>query len=179
MDSVLPQGMITRETLSQGDPYVSKSLEKADKLMKQLQLTLKQTNRQPRIIAIILHLMIEYYVNEILIVRRVLKKHNEKKSWNDKMELLSQQPEIDNKLKKSLKILEEIRNAYAHQIEVSETFVKNKLNQVYKLHSKNWLNPFPETLQKQMDLVYRFIETDIKMKYCEVLVRYRMSKSKK
>lgn len=174
-----PTGMITTEKLSAGDPFVFKSLTKANNLMKQLQLILKQTNGVPRIIAIILHLMIEYYVNEILIIRGELKKHSQKMSWNKKMELLFQQPEIDSKLKKSLKILEEIRNVYAHQMEVSETFVSNKLSQIHKLHSKNWVQPLPKTLKNQMNFVYGFIESDIMRAYTEVLVRYRISKSKK
>lgn len=100
----LPKGIVTSQTLSAGDPFVLKSLTIADKHLKKLQSDLKTCKDEPRMIAILLHIMMEYYVNEILIVRGKMNKHNDKVKYSTKLVWLSKEPEISKKLIKSLKI---------------------------------------------------------------------------
>lgn len=71
-------------------------------------------------------------MNEILITRKKLKSHKQKIKYGDKVKLLSSEPEITSRVSKNILRFYELRNTYAHQMEVDWTWVTGKIDVLCK-----------------------------------------------
>lgn len=126
-----------------------------------------KNKREPRIIALLSHVMMEYYINEILIIRRQLKNHNEKVDFDKKLLRLKQQLEVDSKLVNDINKLYDVRNAYAHLMDVNEKFVDGKLNSIKSFPSIK----LPKNTKQKYLKVVELVMTKLAGKYMAVLVR--------
>lgn len=147
---------------------VTKSLGIADKHWRSLLNQIARTGHDPRITILLANIMIEYYMNEILIIRKKLHSHKHRMKYEDKVKLLANEPEITQRVVQNIKRFYELRNAYAHQIDVDWDWVSNRIDTM--------CNQFPAinfpTLPKQrFNRVLPMVVQELAGKYMAVLVR--------
>lgn len=149
----------------------NKKLAKANRYWKSFLQEIKKVNREPRVSAILIFLMNEYYINELLIMNKKLKNHHEQMKFEEKLEKLKELKLMPNPWIHDIKKLYEIRNGYAHMIEVRDQFIAGKLNactsfQLIQDSSKDTHKKFllySQIIMKQLMRTYAdsFIDTQL------------------
>lgn len=132
----------------ESSPTVAEKLEIANKYWGIFIDSLKKTEGEPRIRSILSQLIIEHYINEILILKRQMKSYKDKLRFDQKLELLKQveipiesialsKPEktMFSPLFTEVEVddygyIYEIRNMYAHEIEFNKNLVEENLNRI-------------------------------------------------
>ena len=147
---------------------VEESLGIAGKHWKSLLNQIAKADHDPRITVLLANIMIEYYMNEILIIRKKLHSHKHRIKYEDKINLLGNELEITQRVVQNIKRFNELRNAYAHQIDVDWNWVSNRIDTM--------CNQFPDinfpTLPKQrFNRVLPMVVQELAGKYMAVLVR--------
>lgn len=112
-------------------------------------------------------LMMEYYINEILIMNGQLKNHQERMPFDKKLEKLKRLKIMPVSWINDIKKFEEIRNAYAHTIEVRDKFIDGKLNSFKTTNSIT----VPKTRKLKLYAVAQLFTVRLQRKYNEVLIR--------
>ncbi len=157
--------------------HLVKSLSNASKYWMSFQQQIHDNKREPRITAILVHLMIEYYINEIMITRQQMKKQNDKIEFIKKHKMLKKQTKNTTKFVKDVEKLYDIRNMYAHQIEINEKFIEGKLKTI-KFPSQFSQKHFSQTItlpkdtQKKYLKLSEFLLTRLNGIYNGVLARH-------
>ncbi len=150
------------------NPKVVNSLSTANAHWKSLVNQIAKAGHEPRVTILLANIMIEYYMNEILITRKKLKSHRQKMKYEDKVRLLGNEPEITHRVTQNIMRFYELRNAYAHQMEVDWKWVSSKINIL--------CNQFPNvtfaTIPKQRyNKVLPMVVQELAWKYMAVMTR--------
>jgi len=147
---------------------VIKSLDAANKHWNSLVNQIAKVGHDPRITILLANIMIEYYMNEILIIRKKLKSHQQKMKYEDKVNLLGTEPEITNRITQNIKRFYELRNAYAHQIDVSWKWVNSRIDIMCNQFSNIQFSTIPK---QRFNKVLPMVVQELAGKYMAVLVR--------
>ena len=121
------EGEVREEPVTDLPEYIKNNLDKANRIWTQFVNNLKFIKYEPRACIILCQVVIEYYVNKSL---QLLNENEKDLRFDKKIELLKNSKIIGNGYAHDLLILYEIRNMYAHEIEILESRVKDKLNSI-------------------------------------------------
>jgi len=127
-----------------------------------------KSGHEPRVTILLANIMIEYYMNEILIIRKKLKSHKQKIKYENKINLLDKELEITARITQNIKRFYELRNAYAHQIDIDWKWVINRID----LMCNQFPNAEFSTMPKhRYNKVLPMVVQELAGKYMAVLVR--------
>lgn len=155
---------------------VQKSKNTADGYWRALLNQVSRARHEPRITILLANIMIEYYMNEILIIRKKLTSHKTRLKYERKVELLGQEKEITPRITKNILTFYEIRNAYAHQMDVDWNWVINRIDVLCKEFPEEKFSPMPKL--KYNKVIKKVVE-EIAGKYLAVLVRLEQEHEQK
>jgi len=149
------------------NPLVLEELEKVNKVWNNLIENMHTKSNKDRITAILVQVMLEYYIDRILIINKV---DSPDKIYNMRyditLEKLKELKLIDNNLEHDLLNFYKIRNIYAHEIEIHETQILGLVNGV-----KTVMDPTRFGEQDRFQQVFQIILRQVQRTFNEVLVR--------
>ena len=143
-------------------------LDRVNKVWKNLVENIHEKPNKDRVTAILVQVMIEYYIDRILIIRQVgTPAEIYDMTYRTTLERLRGLNLIDQNLEDDLiDVIYQIRNIYAHEIEVEEETVLNLINSV-----KSVSNTSRFTDQERVDKVTGIILRQVQRVFMNVLVR--------
>lgn len=150
------------------DPRVVKSLHIASNYWNSLLNQIAKSGHDPRVTVLLANIMIEYYMNEILIIRKKLHSHKQKMRYEDKVKLLRKVPEITQRVTQNIIRFYELRNAYAHQIGVDWNWVSNRIDVMCSQFPNA---TFPTMPKQRFNKVLPMVVQELAGKYHAVLAR--------
>ncbi len=150
----------------EANPIVQENLERANKMWQIFSNTLNKTKAEPRISAILYHLVIEHYINSILILKSQMKKHSDRLRFDEKLERLNSLNFLTNDEISDFEKIYGIRNMYAHQIDISEEFIKHTLNSI-----KSISLTLPQDLQEKYFKISDIMMRKIQRVFMDLLVQ--------
>lgn len=149
------------------NPLVIRELEKVNQVWDNLIQNMHTKSNKDRITAILVQVMLEYYIDRILIIKKV---NSPDTIYNMRyyftLEKLKELGLIDINLEHDLLNFYKIRNIYAHEIEIREKQILDLVNGV-----KTVMNPTRFEEQDRFQQVFQIILRQIQRTFNEVLVR--------
>jgi hypothetical protein len=110
--------------------FAQKELDKANDFWGKFVTVLNKSNNEPRIVAILFQVMFEYYIDKILVM---LSKPKDLK-FDQKLVILKNSNILGDDYVCTFEVLYDIRNIYAHEIQIYEKRLKDKLNSITHNH---------------------------------------------
>jgi len=147
---------------------VLNSIETANRHWNSLLNQIAKSGHEPRVTILLANIMIEYYMNEILIIRKKLRNHKQKIKYEKKVNLLGREKEITIRITQNINRFYELRNAYAHQIDVDWNWVISRIDIMCKQFPNEEFSKIPK---QRYNKVLPMVVRELAGKYMAVLVR--------
>ncbi|MCH8833012.1 MAG: hypothetical protein IIA81_01820 [Thaumarchaeota archaeon] len=149
------------------NPLVLQELEKVSQVWDNLIENMHTKSNKDRITSILVQVMLEYYIDRILIINKVdSPKKIYKMRYDSTLEKLKELNLIDNNLEHDLLNFYEIRNIYAHEIEIHEKQILDLVNGV-----KTVKDPTRFIEKDRFQQVFQIILRQVQRTFEAVLVR--------
>ena len=146
---------------------VVKELEKVNKVWNNLVENIHQKPNKDRVSAILVQVMIEYYIDRVLIINEIDSKEKIYDIRYDlKLQKLKELNLINSDLEDDLLRIYKIRNIYSHEIEIHEKQVLDLINEVKTIRNPTRFDE-NERVGKVTDIILR----QIGRMFMELLVR--------
>jgi len=148
-------------------PLVENELDRVNRVWQNLVENIQKKPNKDRVKAILVQVMIEYYIDRILIINEVdLPEEIYKMRYDTTLEKLKSLSLIDKDLEHDLLNVYKIRNIYAHEIEIHENQVLDLVNSV-----KTIRNPTRFSEDERVDMIAQIILRQVQRIFMEILVR--------
>lgn len=149
------------------NPLVAEELERVNRVWQNLVENINEKPNRNRVSAILVQVMIEYYIDRILIVNHVDSPEEIYKMRYDlTLEKLMDLNLINKELEHDLLNIYRIRNIYAHEIEVHENQILDLVNS-----TKTVMNPTRFSEDDRVEMVTQIILRQIQRLFMNILVR--------
>lgn len=143
---------MTNEELKQ---KVVEELDKVNAVWKDLLVNINSKDNKPRITTILVQVMIEYYIDRTLILKSIIKKSEDIRRFDLKLDKLKKLSILNDNDVNDFLILYEIRNIYAHEITIREKQVQNLINSAKSIHSLETYQTTSEKLEIFTQIILR------------------------
>jgi len=148
-------------------PLVENELDRVNRVWQNLVENIQKKPNKDRVKAILVQVMMEYYIDRILIINEVdLPEEIYKMRYDTTLEKLKSLSLIDKDLEHDLLNVYKIRNIYAHEIEIHENQVLDLVNSV-----KTIRNPTRFSEDERVDMIAQIILRRVQRIFMEILVR--------
>ncbi|MDH3765876.1 MAG: hypothetical protein OER82_08705 [Nitrosopumilus sp.] len=129
------EGSVTETTYTELPDYVKKESNKANNAWNRFVNQLDKLGYEPRATVILCQVVIEYYINRVLLLlnQKIKNENNKEKRFDEKLKIIKNLNFLNEEYHDDLLVLYEIRNIYAHEIEISKPRIKHKLNSIKHL----------------------------------------------
>ncbi|MGI0022985.1 MAG: DUF4145 domain-containing protein [Nitrososphaeraceae archaeon] len=154
------------------NPEIVKELERVNKVWNDLIQNLHEKSNKDRVTAILVQVMIEYYVDRMLTIKGIIKSPDDLR-YDLKLDELKKLKLIDSNLAESLLRIYKIRNIYSHEIEIHK---KQILDLIDGISSVGDTTRFQAS--ERVDKVREIIVRQVQRTYMDILVR-KQEKSEK
>jgi len=148
-------------------PLVENELDRVNRVWQNLVENIQKKPNKDRVKAILVQVMMEHYIDRILIINEVdLPEEIYKMRYDTTLEKLKSLSLIDKDLEHDLLNVYKIRNIYAHEIEIHENQVLDLVNSV-----KTIRNPTRFSEDERVDMIAQIILRQVQRIFMEILVR--------
>ncbi len=147
------------------NPEIVKELEKVNKVWDNLIQNIHQKPNKDRITAILVQVMIEYYIDRMLKINEIIKSPDDLR-YDQKLDELKKLRLIDSNLSDSLLRIYKIRNIYSHEIDIHEKQILDLINGVTSVQ-----DPTRFKDHERVDKVREIILRQVQRTFMEILVR--------
>jgi len=144
---------------------VVKELEKVNKVWDNLIQNIHEKPTKDRINAILVQVMIEYYLDRILKINGIIKNPDDLR-YDQKLDELKKLRLIDSNLGDSLLRIYKIRNIYSHEIDIHDKQILDLINGVTSVQ-----DPTRFKDHERVDKVREIILRQVQRTFMEILVR--------
>jgi len=150
------------------NPLVAEELERVNQVWQNLVENINERPNRDRVSTILVQVMIEYYIDRILIIHNIgLPEEIYRMRYSTTLERLRGLNLIDEHLEHDLfDVIYQIRNIYAHEIDVDEDRVLNLINAVQTVRDPA---RFPE--ETRVENITQIILRQIQRVFMDTLVR--------
>jgi len=140
-------------------------LDKVNKVWQNLLENIHKKENHPRIKAILIQVMIEYYLDRMLILNGIIPKADVEMRYDQRLDELIKLNLIVPNFKDDLLKVYEIRNIYAHQIETHDQQILDLLNSV-----KTITDPSRFSDDEKYDSIVQILLRGVQRLFMEFLV---------
>ena len=148
------------------NPKIVQELDRVNKIWANLLENIHEKDNLERIKAILVQVMIEYYVDRILILSEIIEKPEAQMRYDQRLDELIKLNIINENDRHDYLRIYDIRNIYAHEIDIRPQKILDLLNGV-----KTVANPGRFSDDEKFDMIVQIQLRKIQRAFMELLVR--------